>query len=110
ADHERDSLRLLAEVHEQVAGLLGGPRPGGIQGDAEDADAPGRVLEHGQDVSLSAAGQVDGEEVAGQDRLGLRAQELRPGRPGPPRCGAGAVGLEDLPYGRRRYLYSRARQ
>jgi long-subunit acyl-CoA synthetase (AMP-forming) len=28
ADHERDSLRLLAEVHEQVACLLGGPLPG----------------------------------------------------------------------------------
>src|ERR1019366_1621778 len=39
ADHELDSLRLLAEVHEQVAGLLRGPFPGGVQGDSEDADA-----------------------------------------------------------------------
>jgi hypothetical protein len=36
----------------------------------------GRVLDHGQDVDLGAAGQVDREEVAGQDRPGLGAQEL----------------------------------
>src|ERR1019366_624809 len=110
ADHERDSLRLLAEVHEQVAGLLGGPFPGGVQGDAEDADAPGRVLEHGQDVSPGAAGQAGREEVAGQDRLGLGAQELHQAGTGPPRRGAGAVGLEDLPDGRRRDVDSQAGQ
>src|ERR1035437_4291352 len=110
ADHERDPVCLSAEVHERVAGLLGGPFPGGVQGDAEDADAPGRVRDHGQDVSPGTAGQVNREEVAGQDRLGLRAQELRPGRPGPPRRGAGAAGLEDLPYGRRRNSHSQAGQ
>ena len=76
ADHELDPVRLFAEVHEQVAGLLGGPFPGGMQGDAEDADAPGRVLDHGQDIGLGAVEQVDREEVARQDRLGLGAQEL----------------------------------
>jgi hypothetical protein len=34
-------MRLLAEVHDQVAGLLGGPFPGWMGRDAEDADAPG---------------------------------------------------------------------
>ena len=43
---------LVAEVHDQVAGLLGGPFPGRVQGDAEDADAPGRVLDYGQDAGL----------------------------------------------------------
>ena len=80
ADDELDLMRLLAQVHDQVAGLLGGPFPGWMQGDSEDADAPGCVLYHGQDVALGTAGQVGGEEVAGQDRLGLGAQELRPGR------------------------------
>jgi hypothetical protein len=47
ADHELDPVRLLAEVHDQVAGLLGGPFPGWMQGDSEDADAPGGVLDHG---------------------------------------------------------------
>ena len=33
ADHELNLIRLLAEIHEEVAGLLGGPLPGGMQGD-----------------------------------------------------------------------------
>jgi hypothetical protein len=46
-----------------------------MQGDPEDANAAGRVLDHGQDIGLGAVKQVDREEVAGQDRLGLGAQE-----------------------------------
>jgi hypothetical protein len=76
ADHELHPFRLFAEIHDQVAGLLGGPLPGGMQRDAEDTDAPGRVPDHGQDVGLGAVEQVNAEEVAGQDRLGLGAQEL----------------------------------
>jgi len=33
ADHELDPVCLVAEIHEEVAGLLGGPLPGGMQGD-----------------------------------------------------------------------------
>jgi len=107
ADHELHLLCLSTEVHDQVAGLLGGPLPGGVQRDAEDADAPGRVLDHGQDVGLGAVEQIDAEEVAGQDRLGLGAQELCPGWPGPSWRGVDAVGPEDLPYGRRREVTPR---
>ena len=110
ADHELDPVRLLAEVHEQVAGLLGGPFPGWMQGDPEDADAPGGVLDHGQDVGLGAVEQVRREEVARQDRLGLGAQEQRPGWPGPPRRGIDAGLLQDLPYRRRRDSYSQPGQ
>src|ERR1019366_8763281 len=52
ADHELDLVCLLAEVHQQVACLLGGPPAGGMLGDSENADAPAGVLDHGQDVSL----------------------------------------------------------
>ncbi len=76
ADHELEPVSLLAEVHEEVACLLGGPLPGGMQGDPEDADAPGRVLDYGLDMGLGAVGQVGREEVARQDRLGLGPQEL----------------------------------
>jgi hypothetical protein len=69
-------VRLLVKVHEEVAGLLGGPFPGGMEGDTENANAPGRVLDNGQDVGLGAVEQVDRKEVACQDRLGLGAQEL----------------------------------
>jgi hypothetical protein len=40
ADHELGPMCLLAEVHDQVASLLGGPFSGWVQGDSEDADAP----------------------------------------------------------------------
>jgi hypothetical protein len=71
---------------------------------------PGRVLDHGQDVGLGAVEQVDDEEVAGSDRVGLGAQELGAGRPGPPRRWVDAIGLEDLPHRRRRYLHSQTGQ
>jgi hypothetical protein len=58
------------------------PIPHRVRRAAEDA--PGRVLDHGQDVGLGVVEQVDAEEVARQDRLGLAAQKPRRGRPGPP--------------------------
>jgi hypothetical protein len=84
-DHEPGPVRMLAEVHDQVAGLLDGPFPGGMRSDSENPDAPAGVLDHGQDIGLGAIEQVRREGVARQDRLGLGAQEQRPGRTGPPR-------------------------
>jgi hypothetical protein len=52
-DHELEPMCLVAEVHDQVACLLGGPFPGRVQGDAEDSDAPGRVLYYGADNSCA---------------------------------------------------------
>jgi hypothetical protein len=48
-----------------------------VQRDSEDTDPPGRVLDHGQDLGLDAVEQISCEEVAGQDHVGLGAQELR---------------------------------
>jgi hypothetical protein len=62
ADHECDSVRLLVKVHEEVAGLLGGPFAGWMQSDSPDADAPGGVLDHGEDVGLGAVENVGCEE------------------------------------------------
>jgi len=66
-------VRVLAEIHDQVAGLLGGPVPGGMQRDSQDADAPAGVLDHGQDVSLGPIEQVRCEEITCQDRLGFES-------------------------------------
>jgi hypothetical protein len=79
-----------------------------MQGDAEDADAPGGVLDHRQDIGLSAVEQVSGKEVARQDRLGLGAQELRPGRRSPPRRGVDSGILQDFSRRRCRYFHSQA--
>ncbi len=38
ADEEPEAVGLAVEVHEQVAGLLGGPCPVGVGGGAEDVD------------------------------------------------------------------------
>jgi len=76
ADHESGLAGLLVKVHEEIAGLLSGPFPSRMQSDPRDADAPAGVLEHGQDVCMGTVEQVSREEVARQDRVGLRTQEL----------------------------------
>jgi hypothetical protein len=45
-DEEFEPGGVFAEVHEQVAGLLGGPCPGGAGGDAQDVHAAGLDLHH----------------------------------------------------------------
>jgi hypothetical protein len=80
---------LLAEVHDQVAGLLGGPFPGGTQGDSEDANAPGGVLDHGQDISLGAIEQVSREEVAA--RIASAWERRNCDQASPDRRGAGSI-------------------
>ena len=46
ADQEPELLGLLAEVHEQVAGLLGDPGAGGMGGDAGEVHAAVAVFDH----------------------------------------------------------------
>jgi hypothetical protein len=82
-------MRLIAQVHEQVAGLLGGPRPGGMLRDFEDADAPGRVLDHGQHVRLGAAGQAGREES--RARITSAWERRNCGQAIPDRRGAGSI-------------------
>jgi hypothetical protein len=47
-------------------------------GDAEDVHAAGGVLDHEEDVQPAQADGVQMEQVAGQDRVRLRAQEFSP--------------------------------
>ena len=90
ADQEPEAPVGVVEVHEQVAGLLGQPGSGRVGGDAQDVYPAGGVLDDEERVEPVQGDRVDVEQVAGQDRLGLRAEELRPGRPGPPRRGVDA--------------------
>jgi hypothetical protein len=93
-------VRLVVEIHEEVAGLLGGPRAGWMLGDSEDADAPGGVLDYGQDMAWVPSSRSAVRKPR-QDRVGLRAQELRPRWPGPLQRGADAGILQNLPRCRR---------
>jgi hypothetical protein len=70
----------FAEVHEQVTGLLGGPRSGGVRSDAQDVHLPGLDLHHEEDVQALEEHRVNVQEVAGQDPRRLGGQELPPGR------------------------------
>ena len=76
---------MVAEVHDEVAGLLGGPGPVGVRGDAEDVQVAVADLEHEQDVEPSQRERaVDVEEVDGEHAGGLCAQELPPAGVGVP--------------------------
>ena len=81
----RNRLGVVAEVHEQVAGLLGDPGPGGVGGDPGEVHPAGAVLDHDEQVEAAEEDGVDVGEVDREDRVGLRGQELSPGRAGPQR-------------------------
>jgi hypothetical protein len=85
ADEEPEVSVGVVEVHEQVAGQLREPGSGRMGGDAEDVDVAGGVLDDEERVEPVQCDRVEVEQVAGHDGLGLRVEELGPGRSGPPR-------------------------
>ncbi len=99
---ELDLLSAVCEVHEQVAGLLGHPRPGRVRRHAQDMNPARRQLHHEEHIQALEQDRVDMEEVAGQDALGLRRQELSPRPPRAAGCGVDAGPLENQPHGTRR--------
>ena len=76
----RQPAGTFAEVHEQVTGLLGSPRPGRVSGDTQDVHPPGLDFHHEQDVQAPEEHGVNEQEVTRQDRGRLGGQELPPGR------------------------------
>jgi hypothetical protein len=84
-DEEPEASVGVVEVHEQVAGQLREPGSGWMSGDAEDVHAAGGVLDDEERVEPVQRDRVEVEQVAGHDGLGLRVEELGPGRLGPPR-------------------------
>ena len=94
ADQEPELGGALAEVHHEVAGLLGGPGPVGVRGDAQDVQRAVADLDHEQDVVASQGHRAVGvEEVDGQHAGGSGAQELPPtGVAVPARCPVGCAG------------------
>jgi hypothetical protein len=99
ADQEPEPLGVLAEVHEQVAGLLGDPGAGRVGGDPRDVHAATVVLDYDEDVEAAQKDCVDVGEVDGEDGVGLRGEELSPGRAGPSGRGIESGFLQDRPDG-----------
>jgi hypothetical protein len=86
SDEEPEPRDVFAEVHDEVAGLLGGPGSVGVRGHAEDVQVSVADLECEQDVEpLQCHRAVDVEEVDHEHAGGLRAQS----RVGPADCSAG---------------------
>ena len=75
---------MVAEVHQQIADLLGGPRPVRVRGDPEDMDEAGAGFDDEEAVQAPEGPAVHVEEVDSEHRGGLRVQELAPGRVGEP--------------------------
>jgi hypothetical protein len=76
ADQEVEPAGVVGEVQEQVAGLLGYPRPGGMGSDSGDVHAATAVLDHDEDVEAAQEDGVNMGEVDREDRVGLRGEEL----------------------------------
>ena len=72
----RGALGPVTEVHQQVAGLLGDPGAGGVGGDPGEVYAAAAVLDDDEDVEAAQEDGVDVGEVDGEDRVGLRTEEL----------------------------------
>jgi hypothetical protein len=84
ADQELEPPGPLAEVHEQVPRLLGGPGPGRMRSDAQDVHGPGLDLQHEQHIQTLQQHRVHMQEVTREDARGLGGQELPPRRRRPP--------------------------
>jgi hypothetical protein len=90
---------VFAEVHDEVSGLLGGPRPVGMPGHAQDVQIAVADIEGKQHVDPPQGERaVDVEEVDRERARGLRTQELPPtGVAVPQRRWWDAVALQDPP-------------
>jgi hypothetical protein len=77
----------------------GEPGSGRMGGDAEDVHPRAGVLDEEQRVEPVQGDRVEVETDTGEDRRGLRLEELRPGRSGPAWCEVDAGGVQDSPDG-----------
>jgi hypothetical protein len=60
-------------------------------GHPNHVDLAGGDLDEEQHVEALEQHRVDGEEITGQDRVGVGGQELLPGRSGPSGCRVAAL-------------------
>ena len=76
------------------------PGPGGVGSDPAEVHAATVVLDYEEDVEAAQEHGVDVGEVDGEDRVGLRGQELVPSRPGSSGRRIEPHALENRPDGR----------
>ena len=95
ADHEPERVVV---AHEEVAGGLSSPGPGGIGGDAGEVDPAAVHPDEEQDVESAQRDGVDTEEVGGDQHMGLACDELAAGWPGAVRGGLASCVAQDPPH------------
>ena len=78
ADKEPDAAPGVVEIHAEVAGLLGQPGAGRVGGDTQDVYPAAGVLDDEGRVEPVQGDGVEVEQIAGEDRVRLRAQEFSP--------------------------------
>ncbi|MGI5508321.1 hypothetical protein [Streptomyces sp. CA-106131] len=66
---------VVVELPEQLAGLLGSPRGGGVLGDAEDVHGARAYLYDEQGVQPLQSDDVDVEQVGSDRAVGLGFEE-----------------------------------
>jgi hypothetical protein len=110
ADQEPELLDVVAEVHQEVAGLLGDPGAGGVGGDPGEVYVAAAVLDHHEHVEAAQDDGVDVGEVDREDRPRVRGEELAPARPGGARSGIDPGDPKDLPHRRRGDLVAESDQ
>ncbi len=78
ADEVGEVRDAVADLPEQLSGLLGGPSAGGVGGDTEDVDGASVDLHGEQGVQPLQSDGVDVKEVRGQEAVCLCPEEFRP--------------------------------
>ena len=81
ADQEPEARGPVTEIHQEIADLLGSPRPVWVRGHPEDGHVAGTGLEDEQAVQAPEGRRaVHVKEAGGQHGRGLGVQEPPPGR------------------------------
>ena len=100
ADQEPDWRGSVLERGREVAGLLADPGGVGVSRDAGHVHPPGAQLDEVQDVDSPQPKGLHGEEVTGQDAVGLGLEELGSGRARTPGSRVEAMSPQDSADGR----------
>jgi len=101
-DQEPHLPAAVVEVHQQVARLLEHPGRVWLAGAGQVLDAAAADGKNHEHVQAAKPDRVDGEEIAGEDRLALRSQEGAPAQTVALGCRRQAGLGEHVPHQRRR--------
>jgi hypothetical protein len=110
AEQEPGARLAVLQLPGQVASLLGHPLAGRVEGAAGEVDAAAGELDEEEDVEPGQPDGVDGEEVGGQDLVGMLADELVPGALAAAWSREQAVAAEDLADGEVRAAMAEAEE